>query len=56
VPRLGRTGPEKRLPKSWRGASIAAGTITECVRASGGAVCEISGENTPMAWCCGVKA
>jgi SAM-dependent methyltransferase len=42
--------------KSWRGASIAAGTITECVRASGGAVCEISGENTPMAWCCGVKA
>jgi SAM-dependent methyltransferase len=42
--------------KSWRGASIAAGTIAECVRASGGEVREISGENTPMAWCCGLKA
>jgi len=41
--------------KSWRGASIAAGAIAECVRASGSAVREISGENTPMAWCCGAK-
>ncbi|HVH72956.1 MAG TPA: class I SAM-dependent methyltransferase, partial [Candidatus Dormibacteraeota bacterium] len=41
--------------KSWRGASVAALTIAECVRSSGGQVREISGENTPMAWCCGVK-
>lgn len=41
--------------KSWRGASIAAGRIAEYVRASGGDVREMTGENTPMAWCCGVK-
>jgi SAM-dependent methyltransferase len=41
--------------KSWRGAPIAAGTIADCVHASGGQVREISGEDTPMAWCCGVK-
>jgi len=41
--------------KSWRGAPIAAGTIADSVHASGGQVREISGENTPMAWCCGVK-
>ena len=41
--------------KSWRGASIAAGAIVKCVRASSSDVREISGANTPMAWCCGVK-
>jgi len=41
--------------KSWRGASIAASAIIECVRASGSDVREISGANTPMAWCCGAK-
>lgn len=41
--------------KSWRGAPIAAASIAEFVRASGGEVREISGANTPMAWCCGVK-
>lgn len=41
--------------KSWRGASIAAVTIAECVRSSGGQVREISGDNTPLAWCCGAK-
>src|SRR6266481_3829263 len=39
--------------KSWRGASIAAGSVTECVNLSSGVVREINGENTPMAWCCG---
>lgn len=42
--------------KSWRGASIAASAIAECVRACGSDVREISGANTPMAWCCGVKS
>jgi SAM-dependent methyltransferase len=41
--------------KSWRGASIAAGSVNECAHASSGVVREINGENTPMAWCCGVK-
>lgn len=41
--------------KSWRGASIAAAYIAEFVRSSGGEVRELTGENTPMAWCCGVK-
>ena len=41
--------------KSWRGASIAAGSVAECVNASSGLVREISGENTPMAWCCGTR-
>jgi|SRR5437016_5988922 len=41
--------------KSWRGASIAARSVAECVLASNGVVCEINGENTPMAWCCGIR-
>jgi len=41
--------------RSWRGAAIKIGIIVECVRVSGGDVCEISGANTFMAWCCGVK-
>lgn len=41
--------------KSWRGASIPAGRIAQFVKASAGVVREITGENTPMAWCCGVK-
>jgi SAM-dependent methyltransferase len=41
--------------KSWRGASIMAGTVAECVHASNGVVREITGENTPMTWCCGVR-
>src|SRR6266566_1089265 len=41
--------------KSWRGASIASSAIFECVRASDIDVVEITGANTPMAWCCGIK-
>jgi len=41
--------------KSWRGASIAAGSVAECVNASSGVVREINGKNTPMAWCCGTR-
>ena len=41
--------------KSWRGASIEAGSVADCVHASRGVVREINGENTPMAWCCGVR-
>jgi SAM-dependent methyltransferase len=41
--------------KSWRGVAIDARRMTEGVRAAGGEVRELSGENTPMTWCCGVK-
>ena len=41
--------------KSWRGASLMAGSVAECVHASNGVVREINGENTPMAWCCGIR-
>jgi SAM-dependent methyltransferase len=41
--------------RSWRGASIVASSVAECVHASSGMVREISGENTPMAWCCGIR-
>jgi SAM-dependent methyltransferase len=41
--------------KTWRGASIVAGSVAECVHAFSGVVREISGENTPMAWCCGIR-
>jgi SAM-dependent methyltransferase len=41
--------------KSWRGASMEAGSVAESVDASDGVVREINGENTPMAWCCGIR-
>ena len=41
--------------KSWRGAAIEAERITAVVRSCGGEIRELAGENTPMAWCCGVK-
>jgi SAM-dependent methyltransferase len=40
--------------KSWRGAAIGAQSMKDSVRAAGGEVRELSGENTPMTWCCGV--
>lgn len=41
--------------RSWRGSAIPATTVAECVCTSSGQVLEISGENTPMTWCCGAK-
>ena len=41
--------------KSWRGASMEAGSVAECVDASDGEVREINAESTPMAWCCGMR-
>ncbi|HEX9224151.1 MAG TPA: class I SAM-dependent methyltransferase [Candidatus Acidoferrales bacterium] len=42
--------------KSWRGVAIESGVVSECVRSAGGEVRELTGKDTPMAWCCGVKA
>lgn len=41
--------------KSWRGAAIEAARIVSVLRSSGGEIRELAGENTPLAWCCGVK-
>jgi ubiquinone/menaquinone biosynthesis C-methylase UbiE len=41
--------------KSWRGAPLEAGKVVTTVNSSGGEVCEMTGLNTPMSWCCGLK-
>jgi ubiquinone/menaquinone biosynthesis C-methylase UbiE len=41
--------------KSWRGAAVEARDIAAMVQSSGCEIKEIAGENTPMAWCCGIK-
>ena len=41
--------------KSWRGAAIEAARVVSALRSSGAEVRELSGEGTPMTWCCGVK-
>jgi SAM-dependent methyltransferase len=41
--------------KSWHGTAMTTPSIVEVVRASGGKVLEMSGEGTPMAWCCARK-
>jgi hypothetical protein len=42
--------------KSWRGASLDVPTVRNAVREAGGELLEVTGEGTPMTWCCGVKA
>jgi ubiquinone/menaquinone biosynthesis C-methylase UbiE len=42
--------------KSWRGASLRSDTVKSTVVAQGGEVREMRGQNTPMTWCCGIKA
>jgi ubiquinone/menaquinone biosynthesis C-methylase UbiE len=41
--------------KSWRGASLGAQAVREAVESAGGVVKEMTGEKTPMTWCCGLK-
>ena len=41
--------------KSWRGAAIGANQMVEVVQSNEGEIRELSGESTPMAWCCGKK-
>jgi hypothetical protein len=41
--------------KTWRGAAIAANRVGDIVQSSMGEVREMSGVNTAMTWCCGVK-
>ncbi|HYL87076.1 MAG TPA: class I SAM-dependent methyltransferase [Candidatus Angelobacter sp.] len=41
--------------KTWRGVSVSSERIAEYVRAAGGEVRGMTGQGTPMAWCCAVK-
>lgn len=41
--------------KSWRGASLKAKMVRETVEGAGAAVKEMTGEETPMTWCYGLK-
>jgi SAM-dependent methyltransferase len=40
---------------SWHGTALATKTVVESVKAFGGSILEMQGENTPMAWCCARK-
>ena len=42
--------------KSWRGASLGVKMVSETIEVAGAAVKEITGEETPMTWCCGMKS
>lgn len=41
--------------KTWRGAAIAASRVGNIVQSNAGEILEMSGVNTPMTWCCGIK-
>src|SRR5579863_3199235 len=41
--------------KSWHGVAVRSGSIVKTVRDCGGVSVEVSGEDTPMAWCCASK-
>jgi len=41
--------------KSWRGASLDVNAVRETVEMAGAEVREITGAETPMTWCCGLK-
>jgi SAM-dependent methyltransferase len=42
--------------KSWRGASLDVKAVRETIESAGAVVKEMTGENTPMTWCCGLKS
>lgn len=41
--------------KSWRGAALDTGRVTDIVRVGGGEVRELRGQDSAFTWCCGVK-
>lgn len=41
--------------RTWRGAAIAANLVGDIVQSNDGEIREMSGVNTPMTWCCGIK-
>lgn len=41
--------------KTWHGAGIDSERVVQSVEQAGGSVLEVTGENTPMTWCCATK-
>jgi hypothetical protein len=41
--------------KSWHGTAVASSLVAAAVRAGGGTILEMIGEDTAMAWCCARK-
>jgi ubiquinone/menaquinone biosynthesis C-methylase UbiE len=41
--------------KSWHGTAMSTPSVIEAVSAAGGTILEVSGEGTPMEWCCAKK-
>ena len=54
VARILRFDPDM-AGKSWHGTAMTTESVIEAVNAAGGAVLEVSGEGTAMAWCCATK-
>ena len=42
--------------KSWRGASLRVKEVRETIEDAGATVQELTGEDTPMTWCSGLKS
>ena len=42
--------------KSWRGASLDVKVVRKTIKGADATVKEMTGEDTPMAWCCGLKS
>ena len=42
--------------KSWRGASLGVRDVRQTLQSAGGTLLEMTGEETPMTWCCGLKS
>jgi SAM-dependent methyltransferase len=40
---------------SWHGASVTTERVLEAAGASGGTILDVSGDGTPMVWCCATK-
>jgi ubiquinone/menaquinone biosynthesis C-methylase UbiE len=38
--------------KSWHGIAMSGGDVLQAVKGSGGTVLELTGQDSPMAWCC----
>jgi len=41
--------------KTWHGVAVPSFRVVETIRASGGAMLEVRGDDSPMAWCCAQK-
>jgi hypothetical protein len=42
--------------KSWRGAALDVRSVRQTLQSAGATLLEMTGEETPMTWCCGLKS